>query len=317
MHPPREYGSVITPTSITVHMMSDGAVMTWTNDHPMFNEVVTLLKAKAPADDMRMIMDVKTQVTEAIAGWPGFKIEGNEVTYNGRQIPSRLAKAILTLRETGMGVERLLNFYKKLDENQFYGAYEGLYDFIEKTHVPLTEDGNILLFKAVRDDFKDWHSGTFDNSPGKVVEILPREVEMDRHRGCASGLHAAGRNYVGKAYGGYNGRLIMVEIDPRHVVSVPYDYNCEKMRVYKYTVVCEIKDGDTMKRFDNVAGVNRGQAIDGVTWATDDDEAMDEDDCGEYCDDCDCDVDDDDICLDCGKPLPDKASFCPNCGHAT
>ena len=47
---------------------------------------------------------------------------------------------------------------------------------------------------------------------------------------------AGSYNYA-KGYASNGGNLMVVEINPADVVSVPYDCECQKLRTYKYKVV--------------------------------------------------------------------------------
>ena len=54
--------------------------------------------------------------------------------------------------------------------------------------------------------------------------------------GCSYGFHAGTYDYA-KGYAHSGGNLMIVEIDPSDVVSVPRDCDCQKLRTSKYKVV--------------------------------------------------------------------------------
>jgi hypothetical protein len=132
-------------------------------------------------------------------------------------------------------------------ENPSMQSQKELYDFLEHEHLPITEDGHFLAYKAVRNDYKDKYRGTFDNSVGQVVKMQRAKVDDDRARGCSDGLHAGALNYVA-GYGSVESgdRIVIVKINPRDVVSVPSDCNCEKLRTCRYEVVGEYQ-GELIK----------------------------------------------------------------------
>ena len=101
--------------------------------------------------------------------------------------------------------------------------------------MPLTPDGNFLAYKGVRDDFSDWHSGKFGNKVGDVNEMPRNRVCDNASIGCSDGFHAGSLDYA-RQYGN-GGHLMVVEIDPSDVVSVPNDCDCQKLRTCKYKVV--------------------------------------------------------------------------------
>ncbi len=115
-----------------------------------------------------------------------------------------------------------------------------LYLFLEAANLPITDDGCFMAYKAVRGDFRDKHSGKFDNSPG-VTHQMPREhVDDDRERTCSYGFHAAAYEYARNFLGAGGDKLVAVKINPADVVSVPSDYNNQKLRCCKYSVMFEI-----------------------------------------------------------------------------
>jgi hypothetical protein len=115
-----------------------------------------------------------------------------------------------------------------------------LYDFLEHEHLPITEDGHFLAYKAVRSDFMDKYRGIFDNHVGNICEMTRSKVDDDRGRGCSNGLHAGALNYVA-GYGSVesNDKIVIVKINPADVVSVPSDCNYEKLRTCRYEVAGE------------------------------------------------------------------------------
>ena len=65
---------------------------------------------------------------------------------------------------------------------------------------------------------------------------MPRNRVCDNASiGCSDGFHAGSLDYA-RQYGN-GGHLMVVEIDPSDVVSVPNDCDCQKLRTCKYKVV--------------------------------------------------------------------------------
>lgn len=144
----------------------------------------------------------------------------------------------------------LVCFAQKLQENPSERSIEQLFSFVSANKLTITEDGDFITYKRVRHDFKDMHSGRFDNSVGKVVEMPREQVVDDPNVTCAAGLHVAAYEYAHHTYGGlrgeYDGVTLICKVNPRDVVSVPTDYHAQKMRVCRYEVIAisekEIKD---------------------------------------------------------------------------
>jgi hypothetical protein len=77
------------------------------------------------------------------------------------------------------------------------------------------------------------YSGAIPNGVGAVVEMPRGEVQHDPSVGCHTGLHAGTHDYASNFS---QGKVLLVEINPRDVVSVPTDCNWQKIRTCRYTV---------------------------------------------------------------------------------
>ena len=199
----------------------------------------------ATSDELLEIVDVEKAVSTFSDGL--VEIKNGKVMYEGEEVHGSISKRILEFMSKGLPFQPLVNFLNNLMENPSMQSQKELYDFLEHEHLPITEDGHFLAYKAVRSDFKDKYRGVFDNSVGQVVKMQRAKVDDDRARGCSDGLHAGALNYVA-SYGSLeNGdRIVIVKINPCDVVSVPSDCNCEKLRTCQYEVVGEYQ-GELLK----------------------------------------------------------------------
>src|SRR6185312_12388473 len=105
---------------------------------------------------------------------------------------SSLADRILAHEAEGLPIEPLCAFAENLMLNPSNRSVRQLFAFLEANKHPLTDDGCFVAYRAVRPDFRDKHSGTFDNSPGAVCELPRNAVDEDPDRTCSHGLHVAG-----------------------------------------------------------------------------------------------------------------------------
>ena len=137
----------------------------------------------------------------------------------------------------GFDITPLLAFYSNLILNPSKTAQEELYSFLEKSNLPITPDGHFLAYKKVRGDYKDCHTGTIDNSVGQKVFMSRNEVDDDRNNLCSTGLHFCSLDYL-RHFGGE--RIMILKINPLHVVSIPRDYNDSKGRCCFYEVIGEL-----------------------------------------------------------------------------
>jgi hypothetical protein len=123
-------------------------------------------------------------------------------------------------------------------ENPSFRAVSELYDFLEASQLPITEDGCFLAYKRIRSDYTDVHSGSFDNSIGQVVSMPRNEVDEDKDRTCSAGLHFCSRAYLPHFCGD---RIVVLKINPADVVAIPSDYNNAKGRACRYEVIQELE----------------------------------------------------------------------------
>jgi len=237
---------IISPDHIHI-VFDDGKSATIYKSQPLFNQMVHVVRQKLwneayniafPAEEIAKKISNKSDaksITKQV------KVEHGIISYGGVPVHGTLVDRMLSMIDQDFDVEYMGMFLENLMQNTSYRAVNELYGFLEKSNLPLTEDGCFLAYKRVRNNFKDLHSGKFDNSPGQIVKMTRRDVNEDKHKTCSAGLHFCAHSYL-SSYGNSSGnRTIMVKIDPRDVVSIPVDYNNAKGRCCRYTVVCEIK----------------------------------------------------------------------------
>lgn len=336
--------------TITVHMLyrrEDGKSfakpLIWPHDHPNFEKVKEALNESASAQKIADLMDTVTKVQAAVEGiHEDLVVTRNEILFEGKPLHLSICDRILAIQAAGLPIGPLTRFLSKLLANHHRTAVESLYEFMEKNSVPIMEDGRFMAFKKVRQDYKDCHSGTFDNSVGQIVKIKPWQVDENRDNECSNGLHVCGRRYL-PSFGG--DRIVIVAVDPGHVIAVPRDYNASKMRVFRYEVIGELTEEGRASDFDNVHVLGQGQDVNGsAKWGenfrapddfeqgTDDPDVASEiegpnpngeDECfgcfqkappGEqFCDDC---RSDDDTCENCGNENDTGGTQCSDCDAA-
>lgn len=166
-----------------------------------------------------------------------FRVRDGEIMVEGVKAPEILGRKIQEFVREGLPYEPLVKFAKNLQLNPSYRAITELYGFLEKNNHPITENGCFIAYKKVRPNFKDIHSGTFDNSPGTTPSMPRSGVDEDAHRTCSNGLHVANWDYAANHFGSSTDIMLEVEVDPADVVAIPVDYNQSKMRVCKYRVL--------------------------------------------------------------------------------
>lgn len=228
----------------------DGKVTTIANDHPNY-EAIQDAYATGDAETVVTLMSIRDTLETYSEG--NIRIEGDRILYGDRDMSAHgLGKRIIKLMAEGREgfAQPLMNFMENLMLNPSYRAVEGLYEWLERSNLPITPDGCFIAWKIVRDDYTDHHTGKFDNSPGCVVEIPRNQVNEDPNQTCSSGLHFCSNDYLpqyGGFFGGNGSRTMMVKVNPKDVGAFPHDYNISKGRCCRYQVLKEVTPGEIEK----------------------------------------------------------------------
>jgi hypothetical protein len=218
----------------------EGVSYTIDTDHPKYKQALEAVRQKNWNGFVNLV-NISQQVNSYFDG-TDVEVKDGSINYHGQIIHNTLTKRILNFMRDGLPHEPLLNFFKNLMENPSKRAVDELYDFLEAGELPITEDGHFLAFKNVRSNYKDIHSGTFDNSVGKVCEMPRNGVDEDKDRTCSAGLHFCSIKYLPSFTDSDGGKTMIVKINPKDVVAIPADYNNTKGRTCRYEVVAEYKD---------------------------------------------------------------------------
>lgn len=220
-------------TDNTVSIMVDGDMKVITDSHMNYTSIRKAI-ADERFDDAISLIDVAKEVSDFGGGL--VTVKGGIVYYGEQGLHNSLTSRILKMKEEGFNISPMAKFLENLMQNPSNRAVTELYGFLEYGDLPITDDGHFLAYKMVREDFTDCHSGKFDNSPGKVVEVRRNEVDEDKDRTCSYGLHFCSQGYLGH-YGGQ--KVVILKINPKDVVSIPSDYNNTKGRCCRYEVLRE------------------------------------------------------------------------------
>jgi len=262
---------ILTENSLTVSV--EGKTYTINSGHPSWRQAIESLKRK----DYLALKDL-VSVQKAFCSFTGDKVKviDNQVFFNGEPINSYLSEKILSFMEKGLPHESLIKFLERLMANPSRRAVTELYSFLRHKSLPITDDGTFLAYKSVRSDYTDHHTGDFNNSIGNTLEMTRNNVCDDHNQGCSIGFHAGSLEYA-SSFGGADSVLLIVEIDPANVVSVPSDCECQKLRTCKYKVVAKY-DGPLPEHYTKDAQSAYDPQDDSEDEEYDDDSDWDEDD---------------------------------------
>jgi hypothetical protein len=235
----------ITPTAISVLVNNRMRVLNSTNVN--FGALRDHLRlADHDVDLIADLVDISTFIARATFG--RVQIGDAGVKWDGTNVGNVIADRLLELLRGGHDLEPLARFLERLMENPLQTAKDELYLWLESGNAPITPDGYFLAFKAVRHDYKDKYSGTFDNSVGQIVSMPREQVDPDRQNECSRGLHFCSHDYL-QNFASQGNPIMIVKIDPADVVAILKDYNNQKGRTWRYEVVGEVPQDETASFF--------------------------------------------------------------------
>lgn len=223
----------------SVTLVINGRSYTMTSDNPNFVEVNRRLDAKEYAG-IEVLFNPITQMRKMSRG--KLVVSETGVTYDGVELHSVLVSRLLEFYNAGKDVEPMVRFLENLMQNPSNRSVQELYGFLEHKNLPITEDGCFLAYKAVRRDFYDIYSGTILNAVGSTITFNRNLVDDNCNNTCSHGLHVGSIQYV-RWYGRADSNILIVKVNPKHVVSVPVDHNAQKVRVEQYEIL-SLYNGD-------------------------------------------------------------------------
>lgn len=224
-------------TGVIVVADNDGQIKQYSADHQLYNKLKDALLTKDWVT-ANSIVNYDKVIAEYTYGF--FKVTSRTITYNGNELTGELATRIIESVKAGNPAKPIMKFFDNLKQNPSDISVESAIRFITHNTLPITPDGCVLTYKVIKSDYKDCYTGKIDNSVGAVVAMPREHVTLDPEQTCSSGLHVCSHSYISE-FGNSTSRLVVCKVDPRHIVSVPHDYNNAKMRVMQYEVIHELE----------------------------------------------------------------------------
>lgn len=244
--------------SITV--VVDGDLYTADDSHPAFDNIVAA--AIAGDSDVVELIDASEAASQKFASLTDrVSVSDGRVFVDQTEVDDVFADQIVRFLEQDVEDWRpLVAFLEKVYSNVSTEVRDNLSRWLKAEAFTLLPNGNILGYRGLSNDFRSKHSGPgivngvsvnerLDNSVGNVVEMKRDMVTDDPSVGCAPGLHVGTHNYAK----GWGETVVSVEVNPVHVVSVPFECDSQKMRVSRYKVidVVVVKETDAVSSYDD------------------------------------------------------------------
>lgn len=245
----------ISRTQDTILVVDDATVKTARADHPKWDDIQHIFDQISyenncfigPTDELLALMDMRTVVESYTVGL--LSVNSLGVTYAGRPLHTIDAERVMAFMRDKLSYKPIANYIIRKMKNPSARAIAEMYNFLEHRGMPLTLRGTFIAYKGVTTDFWSINGnketvvlhgevdaqGRILNKVGATIEVERSSVDDNFREGCSFGLHAGSITYAK----GWGERVMLVEIDPADVVSVPEDCSCQKLRCCKYTVVGE------------------------------------------------------------------------------
>ena len=292
------------PLSGFITVVLDGERHSINAGNTLFSKALDAYKAD-DWDTFVACVNPTIRLKSLYASYEGIEVKDGNLYVFGDPVHSTLANRVLSFLEHGLDCVHLFKFILKLNLNPSKRAVDELYTFLEHRALPITDNGNFLAYKAVRADYTDKHTGKFLNTVDAVLEMPRNKVDDDKNVGCSYGFHAGTVEYA-KDFMDRAGHLMIVEINPADVVSIPTDCQFQKLRTCKYKVVGEYEIDLTDPVYASRFQTDDDDDVD--IWGDEDDDQYPTcSDCGEEsygnCDECDCC----EGCCDCSDDEEDES----------
>jgi len=234
-----------------VTVFVDGKVYSTVKGSNTYDKCMELIANSGTPDQFDRLFNVTGVIAAFSDG--DLTISHNKVIYKGKPVHHVVADRLLQLVNADQPYKPLANMLLRLMRNPSNRSVETFYNFMTNFGLPITDDGYVVAWKAVRSDYTDKWTGTICNKIGEVVSCNRNEVDDDPRRYCSRGFHAGSLRYSTEIYGSpaSGDRVMTVLLDPEHVVCVPYDHGYQKVRTCRYRVIGEVEDpGKVLKNLE-------------------------------------------------------------------
>jgi len=215
----------------SVIVVTDDAIETVPRSAANFESLVDALQSNKDLDEIERCLTVEGSLENWSHG--KFKMDDGSLTIDGEGVPDQVVTRITQALKQGDSPAAMLRFMERLKRNPDPHSRDQLLSFLEHKGIPIRPDGKFLAYKGVKKDFRDSYSGAIDNSPGQTVMMDRELISSDSGSACGRGLHVGALAYARS----FAPVVVVCEVDPEHVVSVPDDHMHQKMRVCEYRVV--------------------------------------------------------------------------------
>lgn len=233
-------------------MCPDGQAFSFPIDHPNFTEAERLARVEKvkDAEQYRKLWNVEEAVRDLFGVVTDrVRVAEGIVYFDEKPIHNIVTDRLLQFMEEGTrDFAPLAKFMENIEANPNERCRNALFEWLEHNSLAIDEDGFVVCFKGVKNDYTPTRIGPgivngvevkageyIKYAPGNLVSI-PREKCDESNAHCSTGLHIANRAFA-KNFS-HSTRVMEVRVNPADVVSVALDGR-EKIRCCRLRVVGE------------------------------------------------------------------------------
>lgn len=213
------------------------------NSHPNYQQIISDLKAGAYDrihDLINTTHQIKRLVSDTTPDMNGIVIDtaSGVVLIDGHELDNAIVGRIIRMATEGFDVQPLRLFLANMMQLPKVVA-DRVFEWVEAGAMPITSDGCVLAYKRVRDDYTSFYDGKTRNDVHSIVSIPRALCDDDQRNTCSAGLHFCSQEYLPQYHGGA-GRVLVLKINPKDIVAIPFEYGISKGRACRYEVVTEL-----------------------------------------------------------------------------
>lgn len=161
------------------------------------------------------------------------ELKNDKAYYKGIELSLDLFNVLKVAykKQNDVNSKKIINFVNLLIRNPDKDIIRQCYRFLMHNDIEICNNGYILAYKSITNDFKDHYTRSIDNSIGNYVTMNRDKVDNDPNVTCSCGLHVGSLSYIKALYN--KGKIVKCIVNPADIVSIPTDYNGSKCRVCK------------------------------------------------------------------------------------
>lgn len=207
------------------------------NDHPNFKKIVSyiLSNQESLAVPLFNIAEAITQKTNS-----KLTVKNGEVYFGTTKIHNSVCARIREFLSQGKDINHLVKFLEKLLNNPSKYVFNNLYEYLTKYNLSIDKDGDIYGLKAVKFNLKSKWTDSVQYAVDETYSEPRALLRDDQNDGyCGPGLWFGHEQFV-FSYGSGNDHVLVVKVNPEHVLAIPTCSGYQKMAACAITPILDL-----------------------------------------------------------------------------